>query len=413
MVTQLQRASLPEAHKPRSCTFNESLRPLLPLLRCPVCPSRDVLEIQDGSATTNIQIQLHDKHLLCRRCHTEYPITEDFIPIMWDLDVEDVFTHVHASHTESLAALSANMAVYDAISDDYNLHSRRSAHAGRRMQTAAKRIFPTTERPEVSLVASEKPARYHLDFGCGPGHVIGWLKDFGYRQIGLDISLNNLRNARKHTGCFVVCGSACNMPFADEAIDLVTEGSVLHHIRDWKKAVTESLRVCKREGGIVLDAEPSRAQLAWSPLAVWVLESRFRVYQILSYFFRDKYMFRNVKQARLNLQAEIHHQPGMGFPPDAIKALFEGAGFDVEIVLTASTGLTSESHATLKSIIGDLLRGSNPWNPEHGSFARPDWKQMILDVLSAKKPWKPEYGMITAIGSPRGSRLRNLHSVRV
>ena len=343
-------------------TFDDSVAPLLPLLRCAVCASRDRLSVETGLIKADIRIQLHDEHLVCSGCRTQYPISADMIPIMWDVDVQRVFSRSHDSDAESLGALGANIAIYDSISDDYILYSRGQAVVRQKMQSAASKAIP----------AAQGPRGYHLDFGCGPGHVMEWLKDLEFRQIGLDISLNNLRNARRLRGCLVVCGNACNMPFADETMDLVTESSALHHILHWQSAVKEALRICKRPGGVVLDAEPTKAQMALSPLAVRVFNARFRVYQLLSYFMREKYVFRDVVQARLNVQAEIHHQPGTGFPLPEIELLFEHAGFDVDIVLSPSADAVEQ--------------------------ANPNWKEILLSVLSARNPWNPEYGNFTAIG---------------
>ena len=163
------------------------------------------------------------------------------------------------------------------------------------------------------------------------------------------------------------------MPFAEESIDIVTESSVLHHIVNWKNAITESIRICKKFGGIVIDSEPSRDQLAWSPLAIMVFNARFPIYKALSYFMRDKYIFRNTDQAKLNLMAEIHRQPGTGFPLDEIEALFTKAGFNVDIVLSPTTELDS--------------KGS------------PGWKSIVLNVLSVRNPWNPKYGDFTAVAS--------------
>ena len=178
-----------------------------------------------------------------------------------------------------------------------------------------------------------------MDYGCGPGHVLDWLKPFGFQQIGLDVSLANLRNTRKSTGCSVICGDACNMPFANETFNLVTESSVLHHILDWNSALTESCRICREPGGIIVDSEPSHMQMAWSTLAVMVFNARFPFYKVLSYFSKDKYLFRNTEKAKLNLQAEIHHQPGTGFPLDVLKSTIENSGFKINIIVSATAEL--------------------------------------------------------------------------
>lgn len=348
--------------------FDETIAPLLPLLRCPVCGSPETLETRNGALDSGPSVELHHQHLACGACGAQYPITGDFIPILWDADVKAVLMGRHEDQNPSLDAMTANMEVYDVISDAYDACSHRESRLPKQMVNAVKRIVGK----EATRTQGGSGTRYHVDFGCGPGHVIGWLKELDSVHIGLDISLANLRNARKHTGCFVVCGSACSMPFQTASVDLVTESSVLHHIFEWQKAVSESLRICKPSGGIVLDSEPTKAQMALSRLAVMVFDARFKPYQVLSYFNKDKYIFRNVQRARLNAQAEVHHQPGGGFRSDEVEALIRRAGFTADIVLSPSADLVSK--------------------------AAPNWKEVLLSVLSARNPWNPKFGQFTVIG---------------
>jgi SAM-dependent methyltransferase/uncharacterized protein YbaR (Trm112 family) len=354
-------------------SFTTSIAPLLPLLRCPVCVSEQPLTVVAGPATAVIDLPQHDQHLRCAGCGTQFPISHDLIPIMWDEEVRKVFAHVQDADDTSLGTLRANMEIYDAISDDYNLYSRVDPRLPRKIQAAAKRVFPSFDPAVDASVASPGEApRYHLDFGCGPGHVISWLGKLGFLQIGLDLSLKNLRNARKQTGCLVICGSACNMPIATASMDLVTESSALHHIHDWQRAVRESIRVCRQTGGVVLDHEPTEAQMALSALAVNVFDARFRVYQLLSYVMREKFVFRDAQQARLNAQAEVHHQPGMGFPLDELEGAFRSSGFEIEIILSPSANLEE--------------------------VPTPNWKEVLLSLLCPRNPWNPAYGNFTAIG---------------
>ena len=86
-------------------TFRDYVEALLPLLRCPVCHSCRTLEIKSGSAKANTPIQLCDKHLLCRDCNIEYPITEDYIPIMWDADLRRIYADKDIFNSEVFFAL--------------------------------------------------------------------------------------------------------------------------------------------------------------------------------------------------------------------------------------------------------------------------------------------------------------------
>lgn len=339
------------------------MKSLVELLRCTACQSK--VELRDGRASANIDWPLLDKHLSCISCNEQYPITDDNIPIMWDRDVKYLLEQENCS---GLEVLSANFDIYESISDHYAEHTRNDPKLPIRLRNAAKRILDEVDSPNL-----------HLDFGCGPGQVIGWLKSFGLQQVGLDISLTNLRNARRHTGCWVVCGNACNMPFEAGTFDLVTESSVLHHIPDWCRALSEAIRVCRENGGVVIDAEPTREQMAISKLAVAVFNARFLGYKALSYFKNDKYVFRNMKQAKLNAMAEIHHQPGTGFPLEEFRRIFSESGHDLQIILSPSAELTVRP--------------------------TPNWKEVVLSVLSFRRPWAPEYGCFTSISVARRGQI--------
>ena len=78
--------------------------------------------------------------------------------------------------------------------------------------------------------------------------------------------------------------------------------------------------------------------------------------------------FRRLDQAKLNLQAEIHHQPGTGFPLDELEPLFSTAGFAVGIILSPTPELTSRASWNWKLILLNLLSARNPWNPKFGAF---------------------------------------------
>ena len=53
--------------------------------------------------------------------------------------------------------------------------------------------------------------------------------------------------------------------------------------------------------GIIIDSEPSDMQMAWSRIAIAFFNARFPIYKALSYFIKDKYVFRDIKRANLNL----------------------------------------------------------------------------------------------------------------
>jgi len=337
-----------------------NIKELISIMQCPSCRVHSSLKIEDGTYDFNISVALYHKTIFCEQCNEHYPITDDLIPIMWSSNLKHAFSVNNQIDKANDADMniSANMKIYDNISTNYANYTRQNPDIGARISNAVKNIFPDNKTEGL----------FHLDYACGPGHVLKWLKPFGFQQIGLDVSLANLRNARKNTGCSVICGDACYMPFVNGTFNIVTESSALHHILDWKSVLTESCRICREPGGIIIDSEPSDIQMAWSTLAITVFNARFPIYKALSYFIKDKYIFRNTEEAKLNLQAEIHHQPGTGFPMDALKNTIENCGFKINVIVSPTVELNSCANPNWKSIILNLLSARNPWNPNFGSF---------------------------------------------
>ncbi|MBN1910101.1 MAG: class I SAM-dependent methyltransferase [Pirellulales bacterium] len=342
---------------------NNSLAELIGLLRCVECKASDLMLAERGDRFEDcaMRASFGGQMIVCQSCHACYPVSTDGIPVMWTsalrkyIDTED----------EAASALAANIATYDRISDDYTSHRGGTQEHSRRLSHAVDRLVGI----RAVTPHSRLPERWHLDFGCGPGQVFCWLEGAGFRQVGLDVSLNNLRNTRNRTGAYVVLGSADDMPFRDDAFDLVTESLALHHIEDWRSTIKEACRVCGPRGGVIIDSEPSREFLNWSRLARVVFEGRWYVYKLLSYFIKDKYIFRNVKQAKLNYRvAEVHNQPGRGFSAEELEELFRVCGYDAEVVRSPD----------------------EQWR----SVARVSWQAFILRILSLQSPWNPVYGQL-------------------
>jgi SAM-dependent methyltransferase len=93
------------------------------------------------------------------------------------------------------------------------------------------------------LLRSEKPT-FVLDFGCGGGWLSRLLSKWDFCFVGVDISKNMVRNAKKiciHND-FVIC-DAMHLPFKKDIFDFIIGISILHHL-DLKRATDELKRVC-------------------------------------------------------------------------------------------------------------------------------------------------------------------------
>jgi len=96
-----------------------------------------------------------------------------------------------------------------------------------------------------------------LDIGCGTGQSrqVYEPKTAGY--VGIDLSLEALRLARsKFPSAAWELADACRLPFLDSVFDAVAFSSVLHHIPDFRPALSEALRVV-RPGGFVFAFDPN------------------------------------------------------------------------------------------------------------------------------------------------------------
>jgi ubiquinone/menaquinone biosynthesis C-methylase UbiE len=95
-----------------------------------------------------------------------------------------------------------------------------------------------------------------LDAGCGPGGNGAWLARHG-RVVGVDLVRDALEfvHARRPT-TVPVQASAAQLPFDDDAFDVVVAVTLLYTVPDDRAAVSELARVL-RPGGTVFVLEPA------------------------------------------------------------------------------------------------------------------------------------------------------------
>lgn len=118
--------------------------------------------------------------------------------------------------------------------------------------------------------AGNKPS-LALDAGCGTGYFMQDLKEFAF-PIGIDNSEHSLSYAKKKTKN-IIRGDICNMPFKDEAFDLITTLGVLYNetVTDDDAAIKEFSRVLKNNGILIIDESAynflrSRYNASWGAI---------------------------------------------------------------------------------------------------------------------------------------------------
>jgi ubiquinone/menaquinone biosynthesis C-methylase UbiE len=87
-----------------------------------------------------------------------------------------------------------------------------------------------------------------LDVGCGQGDLIRALRSFNIEAQGVEISKDALELVPAEIAPYVKYGDITNLPYEDNAFDLVVTFDVLEHVEQNKiqKAIDELIRVSKK-----------------------------------------------------------------------------------------------------------------------------------------------------------------------
>ena len=102
-----------------------------------------------------------------------------------------------------------------------------------------------TERIVKILVDELKDYKTVLDAGVGTGRYAKPLQDNSFDVVGLDVSSKMLRKAAEKGTSDLLKGDVCNLPFKGSSFDATLSASLLHLVKDWKKALVEITRVTK------------------------------------------------------------------------------------------------------------------------------------------------------------------------
>lgn len=116
------------------------------------------------------------------------------------------------------------------------------------------RGFRRFVRPLLELSAGGRRDLLALDCGCGTGHNLHLLRQFG-RAVGIDLTLSGLQYATAHGERQVARASAGRLPFVTGTFDLVTSFDVIYSLPDEveRDALREMHRVLKPGGRLVLN----------------------------------------------------------------------------------------------------------------------------------------------------------------
>lgn len=148
---------------------------------------------------------------------------------------------------------------YEYYVDYYkNVYSRKDFESA--AQNKVMEITQETRRLQVIgkfLKQDYSKVNKVLIVGCGTGGLAEAIHELGAKKIyGLDpddVAIEiAIRDSARQNINFIV-GVAEDLPYENDSFDLVLMISVLEHVRDIKKSLSEIYRVCKTGGYVYLD----------------------------------------------------------------------------------------------------------------------------------------------------------------
>ena len=107
----------------------------------------------------------------------------------------------------------------------------------------------------LNLTKYEVGQKY-LDVGCGNGAApINLAAKYPLNVTGVDVDPDQIKEAKKISAginnvCFYTLDGT-QLPFEDDAFDIVATNKVMHHVPGWKRAFTEMVRVLKPDGYLI------------------------------------------------------------------------------------------------------------------------------------------------------------------
>lgn len=238
---------------------------VLKILKCPDCGSRP-LELIHGALN---QLEVESGRLLCHGCTTEYKIEEGVIDFLHNANesvlrerkamdsddyIRDEYGKKHRITGESIQQFKHK---FFSLPEGDGSHFFKNGGSFQTIAEASDRFYSTLNG--LSLTGKEKV----LEIGACFSYA-----SFKFAQKGCDVVATDISNYLKVANLFVkkayferMFSDMHNIPFVDNAFDIVFGAAVLHHSKDLKKVFKEIHRVLKPGGRLVLINETSRGLL--------------------------------------------------------------------------------------------------------------------------------------------------------
>lgn len=142
------------------------------------------------------------------------------------------------------------------------MNSAEKAILNNPVRRALQRYY---EAPLLSRLGADVTGAHVLEVGCGEGAGAQTLLNRlgAARVTAVDLDPSQVRRAqrrlRDEDRAQVQLGDVTALPVADGSVDAVADFGIIHHVPDWRAAITEIARVLKPGGQLVFEEVTSHA----------------------------------------------------------------------------------------------------------------------------------------------------------
>lgn len=158
------------------------------------------------------------------------------------------------------------------------------------MKKTRERFLVLREMILRELGYAKKETLDVADIGCGAGTLSQLWAELGHRVHGLDVnaSLIELAQQRANEGNLHIdfqVGSATNLPWSDESMDICLVPELLEHIAEWQVCLDEFARILRPSGILYMSTTNKLCPIQEEfnlPLYSWYPASLKRYYEHLA-----------------------------------------------------------------------------------------------------------------------------------
>jgi ubiquinone/menaquinone biosynthesis C-methylase UbiE len=165
-----------------------------------------------------------------------------------------------------------------------------------------------------------------VDIGCGPGNLFANLGGSPTTLIGVDVAKGSLEFAEE-LGYTPLLADAHDLPLRSKFADIVAVNGSLHHMEDMERVLSESARLVKNGGYLIVDHDPQKSAWEFRGLGRLLWEIRRPIYRAMKRGGHNAVE----DEGKWAFLTEIHHKPGDGVTEHMLREILEPLGFTVGI----------------------------------------------------------------------------------